>query len=74
MHGLTCAVATDGLQVGEVLDVCGGAGHGQQSGEVGVGRVQREAQRSALEVDNGRMAGTFRSDTRAPLKRKNKHT
>lgn len=57
-----------------MLDVCGGGGHGQQSGEVGVGRVQRQAQRSALEVDNGRMAGTFRSDTRAPLKRKKTNT
>lgn len=60
--------------MGEVLDVCGGAGHRQQRGEVGVGRVQREAQRSALEVDSGRMIGTFRSDTRAPLEQTCMHT
>lgn len=58
-----------------MLDVRGRAGHGQQSSEVGVGRVHREAKRSSLEVDNGRMAGTFRSDTGASLKENlTKHT
>lgn len=49
--------------------MCRRAGHGQQSSEVGVGRVQREAQRSALEVDEGRGAGTFRREKRTLLKK-----
>lgn len=38
----TCAVAVDGLQVREVLDVRRGAGHRQQSRQVGVRCVERK--------------------------------
>lgn len=38
----TCAVAVDGLQVREVLDVRRRAGHRQQSREVGVRCVERK--------------------------------
>lgn len=56
-----------------MLDVARGGGHSQQGGEVGVGCVQREAQCPALEVDNGRMAGTFKSDRRAAAEEKQMH-
>ena len=50
---LTCAVASQALQMWEVLDVRGGAGHSEQSRQVGVGGVGRKTQSSALEMNAG---------------------
>lgn len=54
-----CAVASEDLQVGEVLDVRRGAGHGEQSGQVGVGCVGGKTQGSALEMNSGLAPETF---------------
>lgn len=46
--------------MGKVLDVRGGAGHGEKSGEVGVGCVERKTQSSALEMNSGGTSETLR--------------
>lgn len=56
---LTCAVATEDLQVGKVLDVRGGACHGEQSGQVGIGRVGGKTQSSAQEMNSGLTSETL---------------
>ena len=55
--------------MGEVLDVLGGAGHSEQSSQVGVGSVGGKTQSSALEVNTGLMPEALRSDRRRRHKR-----
>lgn len=49
--------------MGEVLDMRGGAGHGEQSSQVGVGDVGGKRQSSALEIDTWLRAETLRRNT-----------
>lgn len=49
----TCAVATEHLQVGKVLDVWGGGCHGEQRGQVGVRCVGRKTESSVQETNPG---------------------
>lgn len=46
--------------MGKVLDVRGGAGHGEQSSKVGVGGVGGKTQSSALEMNTGLMPETLK--------------
>lgn len=58
---LTCAVAAEDLQVGEVLDVQGGARHSEKGGEVCVGSVGRKSKSPALEMHTGLSPETWKS-------------
>lgn len=51
--------------MGEVLDVGRGAGHGEQSGQVGIRCVGRKTQGSALEMNTGLTPDTLESDRHA---------
>lgn len=61
MLDLTCAVPAKNLQMGKVLDVRRGAGNSEQSGQVGVWRVGRKSQSSALEMNQRLMSETLKS-------------
>lgn len=54
--------------MGKVLDVRGGAGHGQKGCEVGVGCVERKTQSSALEMNSGWTSETLRRDRDADVR------